>query len=329
MTDSDPISADLTSFVLRSTGAEAVAEKEVVQSLWSGYGQIVRYHLKGSAIPCVILKHVRWPDIQAHKYGWASDRSHQRKLNSYQVETVWYQRYAARCSDASRVPECLAFEHFPEGVLLLLEDLDSAGFASRRHRVHTAEVDACLAWLANFHATFMEERPDGLWTVGTYWHLETRPDELEALDEGLLKDSAMELDRRLSNSPFQTFVHGDAKLENFCFSADGETAAAVDFQYVGGGCGMKDVAYFISSCFDEDECARQEDSLLDRYFERLHEALRRTGKGINSHELEADWRELYPVAWTDFFRFLQGWSPGHWKAHRYSKQLAERVLGSL
>ena len=45
--------------------------------------------------------------------------------------------------------------------------------------------------------------------------------------------------------------------------------------------------------------------------------------------LEADWRALYPVAWTDFYRFLQGWSPGHWKLHRYSERLASAVLESL
>ena len=129
VTDSDQLEGDMRAFVLRSTGAEAVSDTEIVQSLWSGYGQIVRCHLAGSAIPGVILKHVRWSDEQAHKYGWTSDRSHQRKQTSYQVETVWYQRYATRCLDACRVPDCLAVEHRPDGVLLLLEDLDSAGFA--------------------------------------------------------------------------------------------------------------------------------------------------------------------------------------------------------
>ena len=328
MTESDQFDAALTAIVLRSTGA-AVSGTEVVQSLWSGYGQIVRCHLNGGSTQSVVLKHVRWPDQRTHPRGWASDRSHQRKLKSYQVETAWYERYAQRCLDGCRVPNCLAVEHRSDGVLLLLEDLDAAGFAGRRRSVSDAEVDACLSWLANFHATFMGEQPEELWTTGTYWHLATRPDEFAALDDGPLKTAAGELDRRLSGSPFQTFVHGDAKLANFCFSADGRSAAAVDFQYVGGGCGMKDVAYFISSCFDEDECERRESTLLDRYFEFLHEALERSGKAIDNRALEADWRELYPVAWTDFFRFLQGWSPGHWKAHRYSKRLASEVLSSL
>ena len=329
MTESDRFDADLVAMVLRSAGATTITRTEVVQNLWSGYGQIVRCHLAGGAIPSVVLKHVRWPNEHAHPHGWTSDRSHQRKLKSYQVETAWYGRYAERCLDVCRVPKCLAVEQRPDGILLLLEDLNAAGFSGRRRTVRDAEVDACLSWLANFHATFMGEQPEALWDVGTYWHLATRPDELAALEDRPLKAAASELDRRLSVSPFQTFVHGDAKLANFCFRTDGRGAAAVDFQYVGGGSGMKDVAYFVSSCFDEDECERRESTLLDRYFELLHEALERSSKAIDGSALESNWRELYPVAWTDFFRFLQGWSPGHWKAHRYTKRLAREVLNSL
>lgn len=329
MAESDCFDANLTAIVLRSTDATEISRTEVVQSLWSGYGQIVRCYLSGGTTQSVVLKHVRWPDQQTHPRGWTTDRSHQRKLNSYQVETAWYEHFARLCVDACRVPHCLAVEHRSDGVLLLLEDLNATGFAGRRRSVGEAEVDACLTWLANFHATFMGQQPENLWPIGTYWHLATRPDELDVLDDGPLKAAAGELDRRLSASPFQTFVHGDAKLANFCFRTDGRKAAAVDFQYVGGGCGMKDVAYFISSCFNEEECERRESILLDRYFELLREALARSGKAIDCHALEANWRELYPVAWTDFFRFLQGWSPGHWKAHRYSKRLASEVLDSL
>mgnify|MGYP000093138504 CR=1 FL=1 len=87
-----------------------------------------------------------------------------------------------------------------------------------------------------------------------------------------LRAAAPVLDARLNDCTFRTFVHGDAKVANFCFSDDGRVAA-VDFQYVGGGCGMKDVAYFIGSCLDESECERREASLLDAYFSALKEAL--------------------------------------------------------
>ncbi len=321
--------ADLEALILQAANAQTIASTEVVQSLWSGYGQIVRCSLDGGPHPSVIVKHVRWPDQRDHRYGWSSDRSHERKLRSYRVETVWYDRYAQRCSAACRVPQRLALETRADGVMMVMEDLDSSGFDGRRQAVTDAELDACLTWLASFHATFMGQPPDGLWSTGTYWHLATRPDELDALDDSPLKAAAATIDRQLAESPFQTIVHGDAKLANFCFTADGLRAAAVDFQYVGGGCGMKDLAYFISSCLDEDDSERMAPGLLDRYFELLERALQDVGASLDFAALEDDWRTLYPVAWTDFYRFLQGWSPGHWKLHRYSERLAREVLASL
>ncbi len=321
--------ADLEAVVLRAGGAQAVADTQIVQSLWSGYGQIMRCHLDGGVEPSVIVKHVRWPDQRDHPYGWSSDHSHERKLQSYRIETTWYDRYASDCRDECRVPRCLALETRADEVIMVLEDLDASGFAGRRQRVNEAELDACLSWLAGFHATFMGRRPEGLWATGTYWHLATRPDEFDALDDGPLKSAAAIIDQQLADSPFQTLVHGDAKLANFCFSADGRRAAAVDFQYVGGGCGMKDVAYFISSCLDEDDSERLAPALLDRYFELLQDALERSGTALDIEALEETWRALYPVAWTDFYRFLQGWSPGHWKLHRYSERLAREVLEAL
>ena len=335
---SQGLDAELTGLVLRVAGADRIRRSEVVQSLWSGYGQIVRCHLDGGARPSVIVKHVRWGSGVVHPRGWATDLGHQRKLRSYEVEAAWYTTYAPRCPESCRVPECLALEaHSPDhsvenqadGVVMVMEDLDASGFPGRRHEVTAAELDACLRWLANFHATFMGVAPTGLWSTGTYWHLATRPDELAALDDGPLKAAAPVIDQRLSESPFQTLVHGDAKLANFCFSPDGSRAAAVDFQYVGGGCGMKDLAYFISSCLDEDESERRAPALLDRYFELLGAALERSSSTVDVDALEADWRALYPVAWTDFYRFLQGWSPGHWKLHRYSERLAHEVLADL
>ena len=325
----DHTDPDFAAVVLAASGARSIVDTHVVQDLWSGYGQIVRCRLAGGAASSVIVKHVRWPDHRDHPRGWSSDRAHERKVHSYRVESAWYDRYAQACTDDCRVPRCLALETRPGGVIMVLEDLDTAGYAGRREVVSEAEIDACLSWLAAFHATFMGERPDGLWATGAYWHLATRPDELDALDMGPLKAAAAAIDQRLSDSAFLTFVHGDAKLANFCFGADGRQAAAVDFQYVGGGCGVKDVAYFISSCLDGDESERMAPALLDRYFELLRESLERNGSALDVAALEDDWRALYPVAWTDFTRFLQGWSPGHWKLHRYSERLTHEVLAAV
>jgi aminoglycoside phosphotransferase (APT) family kinase protein len=311
--------------VLNATGAECLSEGELIQSLWSGYGKIIRCRLEGSKLSSVVVKHVHWPDAARHPRGWNTNLSHERKVHSYRVETAFYADWAARCSAGCRVPKCYALETHGDEVFMVMEDLDASGYGERRTYISDTDIYACLSWLAHFHATFMNEEPVGLWPVGTYWHLETRPDELAALDDLDLKNAAAAIDRRLNEARFKTLVHGDAKLANFCFGAEG--VAAVDFQYVGGGCGMKDVAYFLGSCLDEDECERQEPALLDFYFRTLETPL--GWESASFQALEKEWRELYPVAWTDFFRFLQGWSPGHWKINSYSLRLARQVLTGL
>lgn len=315
--------------ILNATGATAAKEVEVIQSLWSGYGSIARYSLSGSQYNTVIVKHVVLPKGGAHPRGWNTNLSHERKLKSYEVETSWYQKWAALCDDSCRIPHCLAVETEGSEVLIVLEDLDAAGYPSRVGSVSMTEMRACLSWLANFHVTYLHKEPTALWETGTYWHLETRPEELEVLTDKALKAAAEKLDIALKASPFQTFVHGDAKLANFCFSPDGDKVAAVDFQYVGGGCGMKDVAYFIGSCLYEDDCERLETQLLDIYFEELNEAVQEKRPEIDATALEQDWRSLYHVAWTDFHRFVKGWSPGHWKIHSYSERVAREVVANL
>jgi len=324
----------LRNIILKATGANELFKAGTIQSLWSGYGSIDRYGLIGSELNTVVVKHVRLPNQSNHQQskhprGWNTDNSHQRKLHSYQVETTWYEFWASRCNNECRVPHCLAVEHHENEVLMVLEDLDSSGYPARKNAVNDFEMQTCLNWLAHFHAIFMGKKPEGLWDIGTYWHLETRPDELETMQQGELKQAARLLDKTLNEAPFQTFVHGDAKLANFCFSQDGSQVAAVDFQYVGGGCGMKDVAYFISSCLNEHECESKEQVLLDGYFKTLKQALSLYQPEINPAEVEAAWRPLYEIAWTDFYRFLKGWSPGHWKIHSYSERLAHKVVSHL
>ncbi len=315
--------------ILKATDASSLFQIDIIQRLWSGYGEIVRYGLKDSPINSIIAKHVRLPKQNQHPRGWNTDLSHQRKLKSYQVESAWYRRWSHLCNDQCRTPKCLTVDNHNNEVLIVLEDLNQAGFPIVKNSVSIDEMKTCLAWLANFHATFINHEPDELWPQGTYWHLDTRPDELKALKDQALLKAAVAIDQKLRNSPFQTLVHGDAKLANFCFSPDGKQVAAVDFQYVGGGCGMRDVAYFIGSCLDEAQCQELEAQLLDCYFQHLKQALNTRQKSIDFNALELDWRRLYPVAWTDFHRFLKGWSPGHWKINNYSERLAQQVIAQI
>ena len=317
----------LTKRILDSTNSTTIERVEVIQSLWSGYGELKRYFLAGGKHATVIVKHIQMPETAHHPRGWNTELSHQRKLKSYQVEAHWYQAYATKTTQACKVPAIYHVLQQESELLLIMEDLDAHGFALR-HQPESVTLEVaknCLSWLANFHATFMGHTAEGLWSVGTYWHLATRPDEWKQMKNADLKKAASAIDGQLNTGNFKTLVHGDAKLANFCFSEDGKVAA-VDFQYVGQGCGMKDVAYLISSCFTEEASEKYEEELLAHYFNELQIALDNT---FDFQLVKEEWERLYPYAWADFYRFLDGWSPGHWKMHGYSKRLTKKVFDEL
>jgi len=179
-------------WILETTGARTIERGERIQSLWRGYGEIYRVRIDGRP---AIVKSVRPP---ARPTG---DASHARKVRSYDVELEWYRTYAQRC-ETSRVAEFIA----GRSGLLVLEDLDAAGFAGRRR-----ELAPCVAWLAKFHARFLGVAPTGLWETGTYWHLETRREELANIDEAAIREAAPILDRKGCGSRSERHLPGRAR----------------------------------------------------------------------------------------------------------------------
>ena len=306
------------------TEAHSVRELEVIQTLWSGYGQIIRLEIDYGEKDSLILKHIDLTEVTHHPRGWNTNLSHQRKVKSYEVETHWYQNWNQEGSNTYRIPKAIFTKSFGDNHIILMEDLDLAGFPVRKTHLNFTEVKVCLQWLAQFHGSHINQTPTDLWQEGTYWHLATRPDEWKAMNESPLKSQAERISQVLKNGKFQTIVHGDAKLANFCFSNDTKSVAAVDFQYVGGGCGMKDVAYFLGSCISEEECELWEKELLNFYFEELKSSIK--VENLDFNELEKEWRLLFPFAWADFERFLLGWMPTHQKLTGYSKRMVDRVL---
>jgi hypothetical protein len=320
------MSATFKDYLIKVTHARDCKEVEIIQSLWSGYGKISRYQLIGSSIKTVVVKCIALDKAQAHPRGWNTDYGHQRKVKSYQVETHWYEHWNQNCTDKCKTPKYIG--SFSEGnnQWIILEDLDEI-YPFRKYHLSITAIKACLKWLANFHGTFLMEKPTGLWEVGTYWHLATRPNEFEKIEHQELKAKAHQIDEILNHCTFKTIVHGDAKLANFCFSETGTEVAAVDFQYVGGGCGMKDVAYFLGSCHHSEDLELHETELITYYFSVLREAC--TSKKFDLDDVEEEWRRLYPFVWADFTRFLLGWMPTHQKINTYSMKMIQQVLPNL
>ncbi|MCW3172802.1 ecdysteroid 22-kinase family protein [Shewanella subflava] len=319
--------------IIQAIEAHSVSHVDTLQSLWGGYGELVRVYLTGHHCTSVIVKHIQFPQPKTHPRGWATDLSHQRKLKSYQIESYWYQHYAHLCKADSCVPKCLWIETSEHETLLILEDLAVLGFNRVNPQPTQAVIQAGFTWLAHFHGQFMQHTGEGLWPIGSYWHLATRPDELAALQDIKLKNAAIPLDNLLNNCPFQTVIHGDAKLANFCFTPDLAQAAAVDFQYIGKGCGMKDVVYFLSSvmAFNQPTASIEQavQLYIDFYFEQLALSTNYYHPTIDLVQLEKTWRPLYAIAWADFHRFIKGWSPEHPKINAYSETLTLTALAQL
>lgn len=308
---------DPIAWVLDTTGASAVENITTIQSLWGGYGELLRLVLREAEHSSVILKRVLYP---SRALGSVSDR---RKRGSYEVEQAWYRHSAYRCDESCRVARWLAAEACDDGSLLLLEDLATAGYRAARPGLFE-QLASGLRWLANFHALFLGQTVPGLWSQGSYWHLATRQQEWEQMPAGPFKDAAERLDLTLRHARYSTLLHGDAKPANFCWQG-GTRAAAVDFQYAGPGCGVRDAAYYLDSLLGEQGCQEQAERWLDVYFRELSTALTRHGKEPLAEPVEAEWRQLFPVAWSDFQRFYLGWSR-HSNVGDYSRHQLQAAL---
>ncbi|MBT1449653.1 phosphotransferase [Glaciecola sp. XM2] len=299
-----------------------------VQSLWSGYGEIARYALPMKGTTC-IAKHINLKAVDEHPRGWNTQASHQRKVSSYYNEQTFYQSYAQATTADCRVPSLVSTQASADSIWIIMEDLDASGFDLRNSKANVATTSQCIVWLAHFHAAFINKDISTLWPIGTYWHFATRQDEWQQMPESELKQSAPLLDARLNNAAFQTLLHGDAKLANFCFSQNNDHVAAVDFQYTGKGCGIKDVVYLLGSCFSDNELFAHSDDMIHAYFTALHHAIGSKLSDSQKHLLEREWRDLEKFAWADFERFLVGWSPGHHKLSVYSEEQTSKALLSL
>ncbi|ADZ93190.1 phosphotransferase [Marinomonas mediterranea] len=324
-------------YIKRALKAKRVDRVESIQTLWSGYGEIVRYQVHDSGVikepnpHSVILKSIRLDKVNEHPRGWQSQHSHERKLRSYDIEANWYENWANQCSVSERVAQCHSVWRSEEAIYILMEDLDASHYSIRKSRLEVIDCFAVLEWLANFHARFLGVEENGtsfdLWPRGTYWYLSTRPDEWQAMAESPLKAYASKIDLAIENASYKTLVHGDAKVANFCFSADLRQVSAVDFQYVGRGIGVQDVAYFLGSCLNEATLPGNLSYLLEHYFSELSRCLMARGESPDfTEKVVTEWDALFCVAWADFHRFILGWSPEHAKNTAFSREMATKGI---
>lgn len=309
-----------------------------MQSLWSDYGEIARYYSPKNKLN-FIVKVINLHKVDKHPRGFNTEFAHQRKLSSYQNEIQFYQHFSCLCDDNCRVPKYYFHTSNKQQIVLAMEDLNQAGFSIRKLGIGVKNgtnerievIEKVLKWLAYFHMRFMQEDISVCWPEGSYWHLATRPSEYKKMHDSALKKYALKISEHLKNARFQCLVHGDAKLANFCFNEDtgSNKIAAVDFQYTGRGAGIKDVAYLLGSCLDNENLKQYAEGLLEIYFEHARKAAYHHKLKVDMDAFEAEYRVLYKFAWADFERFLAGWAPQHYKLTEYSSQLTQAAIQAL
>lgn len=79
-----------------------------------------------------------------------------------------------------------------------------------------------------------------------------------------------------------TMIHGDFRGDNMLFGDDGHVAL-LDFQLIGTGSAVYDLAYFVTQSLTAEVAAASERDLFDRWIQRLQEA------GVPAADLDGMW----------------------------------------
>jgi len=299
----------------------SISEEDYVAQLWAGYGGIHSFQIilddDAKTEVQLVVKRVNPPAADTRH----PSVSHLRKIRSYQIEANFYTNIAPLIqppfSCTVPTPYSILSADDSSSFQFILSDLNtnykpSYGQLSKQHT-----LDA-LSWLANFHAFFHQheiiinnvdhddddDNDDNqnharVWQSGGYWHLDTRLEELQAVESSNYNrwscfhpsnsNLASIINQRMKESHNTSFtlVHGDFKKDNIFFSSmkspgrpsrQDQTllspCAVVDFQYCGCGYGMKDVVMLIVSSvsnriFDRSGGGDDENELLSFYYQEF------------------------------------------------------------
>lgn len=239
-------------------------------------------------------------------------RSIAQALKCYTLELGWYRELANMIS--VNCPQCLHQEssHDDLDFALLLEDLAPASQGDQLAGASIPQLEAALRQAARLHAPYWADSRvnDIVWL---------RPSESSSnmvrmllpplfaqfreryatrLAPDILDMGAafvQRLDAYLAYAPHAlTVQHRDFRIDNILFSPDNETAHIVDWQTLGVGSGIADVAYLIgTSIADEKERAKHEQRLVDYYTDQL------ASHGIVPNTTQI-WREYKLYAFSGF-----------------------------
>ncbi|KAL4968106.1 phosphotransferase enzyme family protein [Aspergillus stella-maris] len=182
-----------------------------------------------------------------------------------------------------------------------------------------------------------ESQVDGLWLNGGYTYLATRRKEYASLVEDTDSEwseflcastdgSSLSVAEKValfltpSGRPFESYIHGDVKSENLFTTTAGDKVAFFDFQYVGLGLGVCDLAKLFTCSVplhmllgeDDEEYVPEELTMRDgerKLLERYRSRLLQNQDSSCSYKWD-EFKRHWETALVDWLRFQASW--GFW-----------------
>ena len=242
-----------------------------------------------------------------------TSRTTARSLGSYELEVRFYQQLAGDLP--IRTPRCLYadIEVDEADFVLLLEDMAPARQGDQLAGCSPDEAAIAVAELPNLHAPRWGD--PGLASIG--W-LHRDPEARQAfmaellptLHSGFRERYAESLDEEVEQACDAVFtrlgghrgarrgpatiVHGDYRLDNLLFGGlgGGVPVAVVDWQTVGTGPALDDVAYFLGGGLLPEDRRASERAIVSDYLDRLHAA------GVEGYDWDACWDDYRRGTWS-------------------------------
>ena len=243
----------------------------------------------------------------------SSSRNTARNLHLYEIEVSFYQLLSSRCS--ARVPELYFSEYdkkTSDGVLLL-EDMYPAKQIPQVDGCSSSEVAMVLKEAAALHKSYWNDETLLTYPWLTYGISEERKKFAAELLPAVYPEWKRRYQGRISNNIFKmgdtllanyekyadlqegpmTLVQGDLRLDNLLFTDKNNRAILLDWQTAAVGLPLNDVAYCISTSFqDPKERAREEENLVKEY----HDLLRVS----DSYTFEQAWDDYRRASFVGF-----------------------------
>jgi hypothetical protein len=221
----------------------------------------------------------------------ATSRATAAMQHLYFRETSFYQHLASEID--TRTPQCFFAERDDDdNFLLLLEDMSPSAQIDQFDGLSFEQAKTGLYELAGLHGPTLGDSTlhAADWLGGASESL--RPlyaavlpalfDQFLDRYSGAIDEPLRAFVQRLGNelslfsgyeAPFAAVTHGDFRTDNVLFEGSGGRVplAVVDWQTIGVGSPLLDVAYFITTSLTPEDCETNEHALLEYYLNCLGE----------------------------------------------------------